>query len=114
MNEIYGPSCWHRIEADPGRLGSAMWLEITTGFTCKASSTWLSGVDHGEETFTHESCGNMERTSQSDYMGSSNEEAEKVAMRKMTEKGDVQKQMEDVAKTISFSTTAKERHEEKM
>ena len=57
--------------------------------------------------------GDMGRTSQSDYMGSLNGEAEKVVMKKVTGKGDVQKQMEDVAKTISFSTTAKRRHEEK-
>ena len=114
LNEIYGPSCWHRIEADPGRLKKAMWLEIMTGFKCKASSTWVSCDDRGEQAFTHEACGKMERASQSDYMGSLNEEAEKVVMRKVTENGDAQKQVEDAAKTISFSTTAERRHEEKM
>ena len=55
----------------------AIRLEITSGFKCKASSTWLSCDDRREQAFTHEACGNMVRTSQSDHMGSLNGEAGK-------------------------------------
>ena len=36
------PQCWCGIDADPGRLKKAMWMEIMKVFNCKALSAWLS------------------------------------------------------------------------
>ena len=45
------------LDADPGELKKAVWLEVMNQFNCKALSTWSSGDDRREKTFTHKGLG---------------------------------------------------------
>ena len=40
LTKMYGPSCWHGHDKDPGGFNKVTWYGITKEFDCKVSSTW--------------------------------------------------------------------------